>query len=258
MPRACGFEPKGEPVACIVAIPDADQTPEMLVGLAPGLAPERQFARRLAENGCEVLVPVLIDRQDTWSGNARIKRFTNQPHREWIYRQAYQLGRHIIGYEVQKVSAAVDFFEGRRQKAESRKPKIGVAGYGEGGLIAFYAAALDRRIEAALVSGYFDSRQRLWEEPIYRNVFGLLREFGDAEIASLIAPRALIVEHSVVPKVDGPPAAPRGPDGGCAGEAADAGLRSPWKPSSNGRGRCSKPATPKTSTGSSLSPALRA
>ena len=111
------LQPKGEPVACIVAIPDADQTPEMLAGLAPGLAPERQFARRLAENGCEVLVPVLIDRQDTWSGNARIKRFTNQPHREWIYRQAYPLGRHIIGYEVQKVSAAVDFFEAR----ESRK-----------------------------------------------------------------------------------------------------------------------------------------
>src|ERR1035437_3769189 len=139
------LQPKGECVASIVAIPDADQPPEMLVGLAPGLAPERQFARRLAENGCEVLVPVLIDRQDTWSGNAHIKRFTNLPNREWIYRQAYELGRHIIGYEVQKVSAAVDFFEGRRQKTEGRKPKIGVAGYGEGGLIAFYAAALDRR-----------------------------------------------------------------------------------------------------------------
>ena len=55
------------------------------------------------------------------------------------------------------------------------------------------------------MSGYFDSRQRLWEEPIYRNVFGLLREFGDAEIASLIAPRALIVEYSKAPQVDGPP-----------------------------------------------------
>jgi hypothetical protein len=106
---------------------------------------------------------------------------------------------------VQKVLAAVDFFEGRRQKAEGRKPKIAVAGYAEGGLIAFYAAALDRRIEAVLVSGYFDSPQRLWEEPIYRNVFGLLREFGDAEIASLIAPRALIVEHSAVPQIEGPP-----------------------------------------------------
>ena len=212
------LQPKGEPVASIVAVPDADQTPEMLVGLAPGLAAERQFARRLAENGCEVLVPVLIDRQDTWSGSARIKRFTNLPHREWIYRQAYELGRHIIGYEAQKVSAAVDFFENRKQKAESRKPKIGVAGYAEGGLIAFYAAAVDRRIEAALVSGYFDSRQGLWEEPIYRNVFGLLREFGDAEIASLIAPRALIVEYSVVPKVDGPPPPREGRTGAAPGK----------------------------------------
>jgi dienelactone hydrolase len=212
------LQPKGEPVVCVVAIPDADQTPEMLVGLAPGLAPERQFARRLAENGCEVLVPALIDRQDTWSGNDRIRRLTNQPHREWIYRQAYELGRHIIGYEVQKVSAAVDFFEARSKKEEGRKPKIGVAGYGEGGLIAFYAAALDRRIEAAVVSGYFDSRQRLWEEPIYRNVFGLLHEFGDAEIASLIAPRVLIVEHSAVPKVDGPPPPREGRTGAAPGK----------------------------------------
>ena len=223
------LQPKGECVASIVAIPDADQTPEMLVGLAPGLAPERQFARRLAENGCEVLVPVLIDRQDTWSGNAHIQRFTNLPHREWIYRQAYELGRHIIGYEAQKVSAAVDFLESRKQstlrssatedgKHATRSPRIGVVGYAEGGLIAFYAAALDRRIEATLVSGYFDSRQGLWEEPIYRNVFGLLREFGDAEITSLIAPRALIVEYSVVPKVDGPPPTREGRTGAAPGK----------------------------------------
>src|SRR6185437_14853958 len=102
------LEPKTPAVACVIAIPDADQTPELLTGLRPGLAPERQFARRLAENGCQVLVPVLIDRQDTWSGSARLNRFTNQPHREWIYRQAFEMGRHIIGYEVQKIRAAVD------------------------------------------------------------------------------------------------------------------------------------------------------
>jgi dienelactone hydrolase len=223
------LRPKGEPVACVVAIPDADQTPEMLVGLAPGLAPERQFARRLAENGCEVLVPVLIDRQDTWSGNPRIKRFTNQPHREWIYRQAYELGRHIIGYEVQKVLASVDWFErenARNTQHATRSPRIGVVGYAEGGLIAFYAAALDRRVEATLVSGYFDSRQRLWEEPIYRNVFGLLREFGDAEIASLIAPRALIVEYSVEPKVDGPPTPREGQAGAAPGKLQTPGYES--------------------------------
>ena len=53
----------GKPVADIVAIPDADQTPEQIVGLAEGVPAESQFARRLAENGCRVIVPTLISRE---------------------------------------------------------------------------------------------------------------------------------------------------------------------------------------------------
>jgi dienelactone hydrolase len=214
--------PKAKTLACIVALPDADQTPEMIIGLAQGLAPERQFARRLVENGCMVLIPTLVSRDDTFSGNARLKRFTNQPHREWIYRQAYEMGRNIIGYEVQKVLAAVDWLE----KQPEAGAKIGVAGHAEGGLIALYAAALDPRIRVALVSGYFDSRQRLWEEPIYRNVFGFLSEFGDAEVASLIAPRRLIVEQSEGPQVDGPPKSRDGRGGAAPGKLGSADLSS--------------------------------
>ncbi len=88
--------------------------------------------------------------------------------------------------------------------------------------MAFYSAALDPRIDAALVSGYFGPRERLWAEPIYRNVFGLLREFGDAEIASLIAPRKLVIEFSVPPKVDGPPAPREGRGGAAPGKIAPA------------------------------------
>ena len=198
-------QPKAAPVARVIAIPDADQTPEMLMGLSPGVPTEAQFARRLAENGCQVVVPVLINRDDHWSGNPILDRFTNQPHREWIYRQAYEMGRHIIGYEVQKILALIDWFDHQNSNSDQLPLGVGVAGYGEGGLLAFYAAALDTRIDTALVSGYFGPRENLWEEPIYRNVFGLLHEFGDAEIASLIAPRKLIVEYSEVPRVDGPP-----------------------------------------------------
>jgi cephalosporin-C deacetylase-like acetyl esterase len=85
------------------------------------------------------------------------------------------MGRHVIGYEVQTVMAAVDWL----QQRHGDDTKVGVCGHAEGGLIAFYAAAADPRIDAALVSGYFDSRQKVWIEPIYRNVWGLLREFGD-------------------------------------------------------------------------------
>jgi hypothetical protein len=50
-----------------------------------------------------------------------------------------------------------------------------------------------------VVSGYFDSREKIWTEPLYRNIWGLLREFGDAELATLIAPRGLVVEFSKGP-----------------------------------------------------------
>lgn len=206
------LRPKGKPTARIIALPDADWTPEMLVGLADGVPAGSQFARRLAEAGCEVLVPVLLSRADTFSGNPRVV-ITNQPHREFIYRMAYEMGRHVIGYEVQKVLAAVDWFASHKSAGDA---PVGVIGYGEGGLIALYAAACESRIDATAVSGYFIPRERVWSEPIYRNVWRLLREFGDAEIARLIAPRPLIVEACKHPEVVGPPKARKGHIGGAA------------------------------------------
>ncbi len=195
------LEPDRPPVARVVALPDADWTPEALAGLSSDIPVAAQFARRLAENGCQVLVPVVLNRQDTWSGIPWVK-MTNQPHREWIYRMAFEVGRHVIGYEVQKVRAAIGWFE--TENASHPVPVV-VAGYGEGGLLALYSAALDTRIDATLVSGYFQPREQLWKEPVYRDVWGLLREFGDADIASMISPRALVVEASDVPRVSGPP-----------------------------------------------------
>jgi dienelactone hydrolase len=142
------------------------------------------------------VLPVLVSREKLQSEDRQL-RGSDQTHREWIYRQAFHMGRHVIGYETQTVLAAVDWF---RQK-HGEQTKIGVCGYAEGGLIAFYAAAIDQRIDASLVSGYFDAREKVWAEPIYRNVWGLLREFGDAEVASLILPRALIIEQSAAPAV---------------------------------------------------------
>ena len=133
-----------------------------------------------------------------------------QSRREVIYRRAFPLGRHLIGLEAQKVMAAVDFFKAQPPDAAGRIVKIGIAGYAEGGLLALYAAALDPRIDAVLVSGYFDSRQAVWEEPLDRNLFGLLREFGDAELASLVAPHSLVIEYSPLPGNDAGPDAASG------------------------------------------------
>ena len=208
------LQPERPARANVIALPDADWTPEMLVGLAPGVPAEAQFARRLAESGCRVLIPALISRSDAYSGNPAV-RFTNQPHREFVYRGAFEMGRSIVGYEVQKVLAAVDWFQ--RASSARRPVSIGVAGYGEGGLVALYSAALDERIDGTLVSGYFGPREELFSEPIYRNVWSLLREFGDAELASMVAPRPLVIEASPHPKVAGPPPAREGRSGAAPG-----------------------------------------
>lgn len=178
-----------EPIANVVAIPDAGQTPEQIAGLTNGVAPESQFARRLAESGCRVVIPALISRRNSYEATLS--------NREFIYRPAYELGRHIIGYEIQKVLAAIDWMTAQGSNSDAR---IGVIGWGEGGLLAFYSAALDNRIRAACVSGFFDDRTKVWKQPVDRNVFGLLEQFGDAEVAAMIAPRSLIVEAAIGPE----------------------------------------------------------
>lgn len=179
----CGLliEPVAGAVAHVVWIPDADTPPEKMM--------MHDGVRRLAESGCTVVIPVTISR-------GKMKD-VDQTYREWIYRQAFHMGRHVIGYEVQTAMAAVDWLHQRH----GDQAKIGVCGHTEGGLVAFYTAACDTRVDAALVSGYFDNRQRTWAEPIYRNLFGLLQDFGDAEIASLIQPRGLVIEHSKASRV---------------------------------------------------------
>lgn len=218
---------KGEVVARVVAIPDADWTPEMISGVVSRreLGPKAdeskgrldtiiarkssgtQYALDFALSGCEVLVPTLISRGTEFSRNDEINRSTNLSHREFIYRQAFEMGRHVIGYEVQKILAAIDQFELRNRNKDV--PCI-VAGVSEGGLLALYSAALDPRIDAAVVSGYFDQREAVWQEPIYRNVWSLLSRCGDAELACMIAPRKLYLEIAAkIPEVTEAAAASR-------------------------------------------------
>jgi len=190
------------PRAAVVALPDADWSPSEFCGLTGQLPRQLQLARRLANAGCLVVIPTLINRSDEHSGHPAVA-FTNQPHREFLYRQAFEMGRHLIGYEVQKILAAVDLFE--QLPSSDKQLPIGVVGIGEGGLLSLYAAALDPRIQSTLVSGYFQQRDEIWQQPIYRNVWGLLNEFGDAELAGMVMPRGIVIEAAAAVEVAGPP-----------------------------------------------------
>ncbi len=86
-----------EIIGDIVAIPDADQTPEQFAGLVAGVAPELQFAGRLADAGYRVIVPTLINRslqrraggssRQSQSNESRVRlspRFRTRPAYHWI------------------------------------------------------------------------------------------------------------------------------------------------------------------------------
>jgi cephalosporin-C deacetylase-like acetyl esterase len=154
------------------------------------------LARTLPDQ-CEIILPALINRDTTYS--TALGRQTGVSHREWIYRQAFVQGRHVLGMEVQKVLALAD------AHAESGdKAPLFLVGEGEGGLIALIAAALDERFKAVFVSGVFGPMEGLWAEPIYRNIQGFVRDFGAAELAAMMAPRQLVISSEAWPSVSTP------------------------------------------------------
>ena len=168
----------------VIAIPDAHLSAADIAGLTARLPQREQYARSLAVNGYVVLVPFFTQRR------AFIQPWTED--RSWLVRLGHQVGRHLIGSEVQQISSAVDFL-GKLERVDPER--IGVAGSGQGGLTALYSAALDTRLKAALVANYFDRRERAFEEPEDRILWKHLQHFGDAEIAAAIAPRALVIDR---------------------------------------------------------------
>lgn len=210
--------PEGEPRADIIAVPDCDWTPEQSIGLVPGVPVEQQFPRRFAEAGCRVLIPALIDRGNRFAGNPGV-RSVKHSQRETLWRAGYEMGRQPLGYEVNKVLAAADWLNATRntndgvrkgdrvdvlkriQNSGDNRQELGIVGYGEGGLIAMYAGAIDTRFLAVGVCGAFGLGQRNAGLPVYRNVWSLLNHFSDAEVVALILPRALIAEHGRYPEV---------------------------------------------------------
>lgn len=188
-------DPKRGRKAWVIYVPDSDAWPEQVLGIdEPG---RNTPLLALAHSGVEIYITTPVSRKKLQTQDRRTLR-SDQTHREWIYRQAFHMGRHVIGYEVQQVLAAVDLIKGG-----SPDMKLAVIGEGEGGLVAFYAGACDSRIDVVQVNGYFQSREEIWKEPIYRNVWSLLREFGDAEIANLILPRKLRIIPSGYPVISG-------------------------------------------------------
>ena len=101
----------------MIVIPDADQSPEQLAGLATAFPPSRR--RRAGwpkRQGFHVILPAIVDRAVApRNGRARLAES------ESLYRSSFELGRHLIGYEVQKVLALLDALRRTIKEANRRR-----------------------------------------------------------------------------------------------------------------------------------------
>ncbi len=107
---------------------------------------------------------------------------------------ALLFGETMAGWRVWDAQRALDLLADRPEVDASR---LGVMGISGGGTVAFYASALDERIKATVMSGSFCTfRDSILSvgHCMDNYVPGVLRWFEVADIAGLIAPRALFCE----------------------------------------------------------------
>lgn len=177
--------------------------PELTAGMIPA---ERglDFGRALAERGFVTFSAYMISRYTEM----------NEPQegpeawgRDILHKKALMLGMTLVGIEARKLMRAVDYLESLPDVDPNR---IGMFGLSKGGQYTLATAALEPRIRATVVSGWFNDRAKKNITPrdgpsgmffithTHRTEFyfwNMLHQFGDAELAWLIAPRAFLVEN---------------------------------------------------------------
>ncbi|GMW00045.1 MAG: hypothetical protein AMXMBFR84_11830 [Candidatus Hydrogenedentota bacterium] len=114
---------------------------------------------------------------------------------QWINNMAMPLGQTVTGMWVWDLKRLADYVE-TRPDCDSRR--IGCAGLSGGGLQTLWFTALDERVKAAVVSGYFYGvRESLLDmhQNCSCNYVPHLWEIADhGDLGSLIAPRPLMIQ----------------------------------------------------------------
>jgi hypothetical protein len=115
-----------------------------------------------------------------------------------LNRMAIPLGRSTLGVQLWDLIKLADYIETRPDCDATRLTCAGLSG---GGMLSIYLAAVDTRIKCACTSGYFFG---MLESRLHGNhhcdcnfVPNMWKYFDIGDIASLIAPRAFIIETGI-------------------------------------------------------------
>ena len=123
---------------------------------------------------------------------------------EIINHMAIPLGRTITGLWAWDLHRLIDYIQTRK---DCRADAIGCAGISGGGNQTLYATALDPRIKACVISGYFyGAREALLDlsENCSCNFVPHLWEYLDmGDIAATVAPRPILIETGTLDSLNG-------------------------------------------------------
>lgn len=114
---------------------------------------------------------------------------------QFLNQMGYPLGQTVTGMWTWDIHCLIDYIETRR---DTNAKRLGCAGLSGGGLQTLWAAALDDRIKAAVVSGYFygyrESLLELHQNCSCNYVPHLYEHIDMGDLGALIAPRPLLIE----------------------------------------------------------------
>ncbi|WP_274650131.1 dienelactone hydrolase family protein [Paenibacillus humicola] len=188
------------PYPAVIACPGHGYGYKALVGLEPDGSVRlgepgiyKDYPIELARRGFLVIVPELLGLGDRRLEQDRDK----EPKANSCFLLAMNLlmaGKTLAGYRVHELMRCADYLSARGDVAADR---IGCMGFSGGALVSALTAALDRRIRAAVISGYSNT----FEDSILASphcadnyIPGLLRLADMPDIWGLIAPRPLLIE----------------------------------------------------------------
>lgn len=160
------------------------------VSAEPGY--QRNFAIELVKRGFVVIAPELLG-----FGDRRMKAEYDRGEYSSchsISTYLLQMGHTMAGHRVYEAKRAIDYLAAMDIVDANR---IGMMGISGGGLVTTFAAALDDRVKAAVVSGYINTFKDSIlgiHHCVDNYVPGLQRHAEMPDIACLIAPRPLLVE----------------------------------------------------------------
>jgi hypothetical protein len=167
--------------------------PDQLEGDNEGVrAMNYDYARQFAERGYVVIVPEVRGFGSLADPELEERSFVGNCNQ--LFNFELMLGRVLAGVRVWDMMRAIDYLVSRDEVDAQR---IGCAGLSMGGELSMLVAAMDERVQVAMISGFLCTYHGLMIEHCNCNCYMIPNVWDICDmpdIAGLIAPRPLVVE----------------------------------------------------------------